>query len=99
MNMTTQTGLPSREAIEAQIARILREQLAVEVPLDAETDLLVDLQLDSVQQLTLIVELENHFRVCFDPGDEAGLSTLGSVAELLQRLCEEESRQSENVAE
>lgn len=101
MTMTTQVGLPSRKAIETQIARILREQLAVEAPLDAETDLLADLQLDSVQQLTLIVELENHFRVCFDPGDEAGLSTLGSVAELLQRRLgeEEEGRQSEDDAE
>lgn len=79
------TALPSQQAIEAQIARILREQLAVTLPLSAETDLLADLQLDSVQQLTLIVELENHFRLCFDPGDEAGLSTLGSVAALLRR--------------
>jgi hypothetical protein len=42
-----------------------------------------DLQLDSIQQLTLVVELENHFEVCFDPGDESGIETVHDVMDLV----------------
>jgi len=69
--------------ILTQVRRIFAERLDVRDAIDAQTDLLADLQLDSLKQLSLIVELENHFRICFDPGDETGISTVGSVVELI----------------
>jgi hypothetical protein len=33
------------------------------------------------QQLTLVVELENRFRVAFGDGDEAGIDKVGDVVE------------------
>lgn len=39
--------------------------------------------LDSVQRLTLVVALEDHFEVCFDPEEEDGLATLNDVVRYL----------------
>jgi acyl carrier protein len=50
-----------------------------------ETHLLRDLKLDSIQQLTLVVELENRFRVAFDEADEGGIERVADVVDLLAR--------------
>ena len=36
-------------------------------------------QFDSVQRLTLVVAIEDEFRVCFNPEDEAKLLTLDDL--------------------
>jgi acyl carrier protein len=84
--------MSSRAEIIDQIKRLLRESCRVEAEqIGPETDLLAELQLDSVQRLTLVVELENHFAICFDPGDEAGISTVADIAERIEaRLREPE---------
>jgi acyl carrier protein len=41
--------------------------------------------LDSVQRLTLVVAIEDHFKVCFDPEDEEQVETLDDVIQLIQR--------------
>ena len=69
----------SSETFDGVVA-VLRSKLRVQAPLAPETSIQRDLQLDSLQLLTLVVELENHFRLCFEPGDEAGLATLGDIA-------------------
>ena len=66
----------------------MRQHLRLESSLRPETDVLRDLNLDSVQRLTLIVELENHFRICFEPGDAEGVSTLGDVTALIRERLE-----------
>ena len=53
--------------------------------LTEETHPLLDLKLDSQQQLTLVVELENRFRVAFGDGDEAGIERVRDVVDLLER--------------
>ena len=55
---------------------------------ELKTDLGRDLQLDSLAQLTLVVELENHFRVCFEPGDEEGVATIADVVRLVHQQVE-----------
>jgi acyl carrier protein len=67
------------------VEKVLREHLQIASPVGPETDLFQDLELDSVKQLTLVVELENHFRICFDEGDEEGLRTLGDIVALISR--------------
>lgn len=67
------------------VRSVLREHLRISRPVDSETDLFRDLKLDSLKQLTLVVELENHFRICFNDGDEEGLRTIGDVMELISR--------------
>jgi hypothetical protein len=47
-------------------------------------------QLDSVQRLQLVVAIEDHFRICFDPEDDAGIRTLDdAVALIASKLGEE----------
>lgn len=41
--------------------------------------------LDSVQRLTLVVALEDHFEVCFDPGEEDSLETLNDVVRYIHQ--------------
>ncbi|HEY3450649.1 MAG TPA: acyl carrier protein [Myxococcales bacterium] len=76
-----------REVFEG-VVTVLRSKLRVQAPLGPKTNLLRDLQFDSVQLLTLVVELENHFQLCFEPGDEAGLATLEDIAARIVALRE-----------
>jgi acyl carrier protein len=73
--------MPETESSEIfdGVADVLRSKLRVQAPLAPGTSIQRDLQLDSLQLLTLVVELENHFRLCFEPGDETGLATLGDI--------------------
>jgi acyl carrier protein len=71
------------------VRSVLREHLRISRPVYPETDLFRDLELDSLKQLTLVVELENYFRICFDEGDEEGLRTIGDVMGLISRRIED----------
>lgn len=51
--------------------------------LHPELRLAEDLALDSIQRLTLAVEVENRFRVCLDPEDEEGIETVGDLADVV----------------
>jgi acyl carrier protein len=73
-----------RRAILEGVRAVFAEQLRIE-DLTEDTHLLRDLKLDSIQQLTLVVELENRFRVAFGDGDEAGIESVGDVVDLLER--------------
>ena len=58
-----------RHRVLDDVKAVLKTHLAID-DVDETTHLFEDLQLDSVQQLTFVVELENHFEICFDEGDE-----------------------------
>ena len=53
-----------------------------------ELRLVEDLALDSIQRLTLAVEVENRFRICLDPEDEEGIETVGDLAAVVGRKLE-----------
>lgn len=61
----------------------LERHLAGEHGLDPDLRLVEDLALDSIQLLTLAVEVENRFRVCMDPEDEEGIETVGDLADVV----------------
>ncbi len=98
--------MSSQDAIVSGIVSVAREHLELSDPTLLELDqrafldlrLVEDLGLDSIQLLTLAVEVENHFEVVldeFDPGapieDAEGpaaplsIETLGSLVELIGR--------------
>jgi acyl carrier protein len=52
------------------------------VTLDAK--LVETLELDSIRLLTLVVELENHFQICLEEGDEDGVETGADLVALLR---------------
>lgn len=69
--------------------RILREIVALapeppgrEVRLDHR--LTEDLGLDSVGLLTLAVAVEDHFRICLEPEDEARIRTVGDLVRTVE---------------
>jgi acyl carrier protein len=67
------------------VRTVLRTHLAIAGPVEPTTALREELQLDSLAQLTLIVELENHFRVCFETVDEQEIETVGDVVEVIEK--------------
>ena len=73
-----------RGQVLEDVRRVLEEHLLIS-DVREETDLFRDLELDSVQQLTFIVDLENNFEICFDEGDEASIRTIGDVVDIVSR--------------
>ncbi len=75
---------------EADILDIVREIAARELRLQGELptgDL--SLYLDSVQRLTLVVALEDHFQICFADEDDAAVRTIDDVVRVIRARLEE----------
>lgn len=67
------------------VAAVAREHLEYVGPLGLEMRLIEDLQLDSIRLLTLAVEVENHFRICLDPEDDAAIESVGDLVAVVGR--------------
>lgn len=65
------------------LTTIFREHLDLNGDLRPGLRLVEDLGLDSIRLLTLVVEVENHFRICLEEGDEQGVVTVSDLAELV----------------
>ncbi|HEY7700373.1 MAG TPA: acyl carrier protein [Vicinamibacteria bacterium] len=74
----------SRTEILEGVRQVFADQLKI-ADLTEDTHLLRDLKLDSIQQLTLVVELENRFQIAFEDEDQAGIESVGDVVDLLAR--------------
>ena len=70
--------------ILATIREVARAHLGVEEQIRMDTSLVETLALDSLRMLTLVAELENRFRVCFEDGDEIGLVTVTDLVAVLR---------------
>jgi hypothetical protein len=76
----------SRDAVRAAVLEVARAALRWDGPLP-EGDL--SEHLDSVQRLTLVVALEDHFDLAFTPADDAEVRTLEQVVDaILARTAE-----------
>lgn len=75
----------SREQVLAAIQRIAAAELRLTDPLPQGD--LAD-ALDSVQRLTLVVAIEDHFQISFDPDDEGDAATIDGVVALVLRKLE-----------
>lgn len=81
----------TREEILQGIEEVAREHLDLPARrLRPEQRLAEDLALDSIQRLTLAVEVENRFRVLLDPEDDEAIATVGDLAEVVGRKLREE---------
>jgi len=72
--------------ILAGILEVAREHLRWSGPLRPEMRLVEDLGLDSLKLLTLIVEIENRFRIRLDEETEAQIETVGNLVDAIGRL-------------
>jgi acyl carrier protein len=68
-----------------EIRRVVRDELGVEREVRAEDDLVRDLQLDSVGLLTLVVGLEDRFRIDLAEEDAAGVRTVQDLIALVAK--------------
>ena len=66
------------------IQTVAENHLQFEGTLTEDTSLAETLRLDSIRLLTLVAELENHFEICLEDGDEYGLETVGGLIDLLR---------------
>lgn len=73
------------DEILAGVGEVAREHLGFAEEISPEMRLVEDLRLDSIRLLTLAVEVENRFRVCLEPEEEAAVETVGDLVALLGR--------------
>ncbi|MBM4379916.1 MAG: acyl carrier protein [Deltaproteobacteria bacterium] len=71
--------------VQARIIHILRSEAQVDGDIQAGSDLLRDLQLDSMSLTVLMVGLEDHYRVRLDGEDAVGVATVADLAALVVR--------------
>ncbi len=68
-----------------ELERLLRERFGRSGVVSPETDLVGELALDSIQQLELVVELENHFEVALEPEGDEPIRTAGELVAWVDR--------------
>lgn len=80
---------PPRAAALEVIRRTVQVELGLPGAVRPEDDLVLDLHLDSVGLLTLVVELENAFRIALREEDAAQVRTVSDLCSLVERRKEE----------
>lgn len=68
--------------IRAVVLDLARRELRIDGPLPEQA---LSQHLDSLQRLTLVVAIEDHFSIAFDPDDEAEIDTVDGVVALIGR--------------
>jgi acyl carrier protein len=81
------------ETVFAEISRVLKTELQLPRAPKMEDDLALDLQLDSVSLLTLVVELENAFRVALKEEDAGEVRTVADLTALVVARAQEAKAQ------
>jgi len=69
----------------AGVEEVARRHLDWPGPLTRDMPLVETLGLDSVRQLTLVIEIEDRFRIRLDDQDEASLATVGDLLDVIGR--------------
>ena len=70
---------------ESQLCQLLRSALDKDLPdLSAATDLVDDLELESIQVMDFIAEVEDHFDILIEVDRLANIRTLGELAVLVE---------------
>lgn len=79
------------EQIRQALAVIARQALGYDGPLESGMRLVEDLELDSIRLLTLVTEVEDHFRICLDEDDEATILRVSDLVGIIGRKLAEKS--------
>lgn len=78
--------------ILAGIAEVARRHLDWRGTLRPGQRLVEGLGLDSVRRVTLVVEIENRFRIRLDPDSEARIETVGDLVTVIRSKLDEKPR-------
>ena len=79
------------DEVLAGIAAVAASHLDLRRPVEPSAHLVEDLELDSLQLMTLAAEVENHFRVILDPEDEESIATVEDLVRVVRSKLEESS--------
>lgn len=75
------------EEILAYLKRISRDELELQpeqvTKIDLQTPMLEGLQLDSLAQVILLSQIEEHYGIIFDPEDREQLETIQTIQDLV----------------
>jgi acyl carrier protein len=83
-NAAVQTSLAmSKEAVFADIARLLERFRAGDKPIDHDTVIAEDLTMDSLQVMDLMMELEDRFDVSIPLNLVPEIATVGQLADTI----------------
>jgi len=74
------------------IEGVASEYLDRTFELRPEMNLREDLELDSLQWVTLAIEVENHFRVYLEEEDESAIESVGDLVDTVHRKLREAGR-------
>ena len=77
----------TNESIMNALTQLAETELGMEAGLTAGD--LAD-QLDSVARLTLVVAIEDHFKICFEPEDEEEIHTVEQLVSLIRKKLTEQ---------
>lgn len=83
--MKLQVPVATQTEVMEEIRRIFREEIGRSEVVVGSQRLVADLQLDSVALLTLVVNLENRFRVILEEEDTETVSTVDDLVALVGR--------------
>lgn len=79
----------TRQEILREIETLAHEHLDDSRRLRPEMNLRQDLELDSLQWITLAIEVENRFRIYLEDEDETAIQTVGDFVETIHRKLQE----------
>lgn len=74
----------SEAAVLAAISDVAREHLGWTTPITRETRLVQALALDSIRLLTLVIEVENRFRIRLDGDFQEAPETAGDLVDAIR---------------
>ena len=75
---------PGEEEVLEEVRRIARHELELDRAIEPDHELAADLRLDSVAALTLVVALEDRFRVRLDDADAQRVRTVRDLVGLVE---------------
>lgn len=65
------------------VSELAERHLGCTGPITPDMDLVDDLHLDSLKLLTLAVQVENRFEVCFEPEEEAKIRSIADLVSMI----------------
>ncbi|MDA3896804.1 MAG: acyl carrier protein [Desulfobacteraceae bacterium] len=80
----------TRNEILKGIQHVFDEYLEIDTIVESEMDIIQDLQLESLELGTFVIELENHFKVMLDEGDEQEVKTIADLVYLIEKSLNEQ---------
>ncbi len=76
---------PTDEDLLAAVTEVVRTELRWEGSLSPSDRIVETLALDSLRLLTLVVAIEDRFRIRLEEQDEAAIETLGDLLDTIRR--------------